>query len=159
MYFYPSAFPTSVSLLPPAPGCSSACLTSVCGERRVTIIHRERTPQSQTDRSKDVVDRWGSGGWGDECSLSAGYRFSLSPEVLVTQRSFHFFPAGSDGCFVRLTVYFPNHVLKNKSAFDRALLKPLLGISLTPSCFLVATPPPSGDNPHRCPIKCTTRAH
>lgn len=150
MYFYPAAFPTSVSLLPPAPGCSSACVTSICGERRLTVIHRERTPQSQTDRSKDVVDRWGSGGWGDECFLSSGYRLSLPPEVLATQRSFQFFLAG---CFVQLTVYFPNHMLKNKSARDITLLKPLLGMSLTRSRFLVATSPPSGENTHHRPIK------
>lgn len=28
-------------------------------EQHITIIHEKRTPHSQTDRSKDVVDRWG----------------------------------------------------------------------------------------------------
>lgn len=37
-------------------------------EQHITIIHEKRTPHSQTDRSKDVVDRWGSGGWGDKWS-------------------------------------------------------------------------------------------
>lgn len=43
----------------PALACSLACMMSIHREQRITIIHGKRIPHSQTDRSKDVVDRWG----------------------------------------------------------------------------------------------------
>lgn len=38
---------------------SLACMMSLHWEQHITIIHGKSTPQSQTDRSKDVDDRWG----------------------------------------------------------------------------------------------------
>lgn len=86
---------------------------SLRGERHVTIIHGKRTPQSRADRSKDVVDRWGRGGWGDKCSLTAGYRFSLPLEVWQLSRVFSP-PAGSD-FVLSIQDYFLKHILINKS--------------------------------------------
>lgn len=43
----------------PALACSLACMMSIHWEQHITIIHGKSTPQSQTDRSKDVDDRWG----------------------------------------------------------------------------------------------------